>query len=58
MIASPDAVQDLEAHDFFAAVRAQIRRGVDPAIAVRDERQRRIAAGHGDGWVTGVVVFE
>jgi len=45
-------------NDFFAAVRAQVQRGVDPAVAVRDERQRRLAVSNDDTWVSGVVVFE
>lgn len=58
VIASPDAIPDLGAHTFFAAVRERILHGADPAVAVRDERIRRRAASHDDAWVTGVVVFE
>jgi len=58
VVASPDAVQDLGAHEFFAAVRDRVIRGVDPAIALRDERVRRLAMSHDNAWVAGVVVFE
>ncbi|HEX2686192.1 MAG TPA: CHAT domain-containing protein, partial [Kofleriaceae bacterium] len=58
VIASPDAIQDLGAPAFFAAVRDRVVRGIDPAIALRDERVRRLAVSHDDAWVAGVVVFE
>lgn len=58
VVASPDAVQDLGAPAFFAAVRDRVIRGVDPAIALRDERVRRLAMSHDNAWVAGVVVFE
>lgn len=55
MIASPAPVQDCEAGPFFDAVRARIRRGASPAVAVRDERVQR---GPGAGWALHVLVFE
>lgn len=58
VVASPDAVQDLGAHAFFEAVRDRVMHGTDPAVAVRDERLRRLAVSHDDTWVSGVVVFE
>jgi hypothetical protein len=58
VIASPDAVPDLAAHAFFAAVRDRVTAGADPAVAVRDERVHRLAISHDDAWVSGVVVFE
>ena len=58
VIASPDEVPDRSAHAFFAAVREQVLRGADPAVAVRDERRRRLAAAPEEAWVSGVVVFE
>ena len=58
VIASPEAVRDLDAQAFFTAVREAVQRGADPAIAVRDERLRRLAASRDDAWVGGVVVFE
>jgi hypothetical protein len=58
VVASPDAIQDLGAKEMFAVVREQVMRGADPAIAVRDERVRRLAASPDNAWVAGVVVFE
>jgi CHAT domain-containing protein len=57
VIASPDAIQDREALQFFAAIRDRVLAGADPAVVLRDERMRR-AASHDDAWVSGVVVFE
>ncbi|TMQ20256.1 MAG: CHAT domain-containing protein [Deltaproteobacteria bacterium] len=58
VIASPDAVPDRDALAFFAAVRDRIVRGADPAVAVRDERTRRLSASHDESWASGVVVFQ
>ncbi len=58
VVASPDVVQDLGAQAFFAAVRDRVEQGSHPATAVRDERVRRQAGGHGDAWAAGVLVFE
>lgn len=58
VIASPDAVQDLGADAFFTAVRDRIAQGADPAVALRDERMRQLAASHDDTWVSGVIVFQ
>src|ERR1041384_7564898 len=44
VVASPDAVPDLGAQTFFAAVRDRVTHGADAAIAVRDERARLLAA--------------
>ncbi|HEX4418052.1 MAG TPA: CHAT domain-containing protein, partial [Kofleriaceae bacterium] len=57
VIASPDAVQDLGAREFFAGVRDRVMHGADPAIAVRDERLQRVGL-HDRSWISGVVVFE
>jgi hypothetical protein len=57
VIASPDAIPDLGAAAVFAAVRDRVLRGIDPAIALRDERLRRLAQSHDDAWVSGLVVF-
>jgi hypothetical protein len=58
VVASPDAVPDLGAQTFFAAVRDRVTHGTDPAVAVRDERARLLAASPDNAWVTGIVVFE
>jgi len=58
VIASPDAIPDRAATAFFAAVRERVMRGADPAVALRDERLRRLTGSHDDAWVSGLVVFE
>jgi hypothetical protein len=58
VIASPDAVPDLGATALFAAVRDRVLHGADPAVALRDERLRRLAQSPDDTWLSGVVVFE
>lgn len=58
VIASPDAVPDLGAQAFFAAVRDRVTHGTDPALALRDERTRLLAASPDNAWVAGIVVFE
>ena len=58
VVASPDAIPDLAATAFFAAVRERVERGADPAVALRDERLRRLTGSHDDAWVSGLVVFE
>lgn len=55
VIASPAPVDDREAGPFFAAVRARIRGGASPAVAVRDERVR---LGESARWAASVLVFE
>lgn len=55
VIASPAPVDDREAGPFFAAVRARIRGGASPAVAVRDER---VELGEGARWAASVLVFE
>jgi tetratricopeptide (TPR) repeat protein len=55
VIASPAPVDDREAGPFFAAVRARIREGASPAVAVRDER---VKLGEGARWAASVLVFE
>ncbi|MFZ6185765.1 CHAT domain-containing protein [Nannocystis pusilla] len=54
VIASPAPVEDREAGPFFDAVRARIRGGASPAVAVRDERLLR----GGADWAAHVLVFE
>lgn len=58
VIASPDAVGDLGTAALFAAVRDRVMHGVDPAVALRDERLHRLSRSHDDAWVSGLVVFE
>lgn len=58
VIASPDAVQDLGAFEWFRAVRERVMHGAPAAAAVRDERLKRLATSRDDPWVSGIVVFE
>jgi hypothetical protein len=57
VIASPNAVPDLGAYAFFAAVRDRVRDGADPAVALRDERMRSLSRSRADTWMSDVVVF-
>lgn len=58
VIASPEAIQDLGAQELFSAVRERVLAGTPPAVALRDERVRRLALPKPDAWVTSIVVFE
>jgi hypothetical protein len=58
VIASPDAIPDLAGAAFFAAIRERVQQGTNPAVAVREERMRRLASSPEETWVSGVVVFE
>jgi hypothetical protein len=58
VIASPDAVPDRGSYTFFTAVRDRVLGGTAPAVALRDERVRQLAASPDDTWVSGVVVFQ
>jgi len=57
VIASPDPIADAAAPKFFAGVRTRIAAGLDPSVAVRDER-----AGWTDpaqrAWIDRIVVFQ
>jgi len=58
VIAAPTKIPDLDSSEFFAGVRARIRKGVSPAAAVRDERLKWIKQGKDAAWVRGILVFE
>lgn len=57
VIASPTDIPDAEAGPFFEAVRARLRAGEPPAVAVRNERLAALARDP-QSWVRTVVVFE
>jgi hypothetical protein len=57
VIASPDPISDAEAGEAFRAVEARILGGTDPAVALRDERVRRLAA-DGKSWIRTVLLFD
>ncbi|WPB79968.1 CHAT domain-containing protein [Archangium violaceum] len=57
VIASPADIPDDEAGPFFDAVRARIRAGESPAVAVRNERLRLLSSDP-QSWARTVVIFE
>lgn len=57
VIASPTDIPDAEAGPFFESVRARIRAGEPPAVAVRNERSAYLSRDP-NSWVRTVVVFE
>jgi hypothetical protein len=57
VIASPTDIPDAEAGPFFEAVRARLRAGEPPAVAVRNERQALLTRDP-QSWVRTVVIFE
>jgi hypothetical protein len=57
VFASPDPIGDAQAAPFFDAVLARVRRGADPAIALRDERVAWLARG-ASPWIRNVLVFD
>jgi tetratricopeptide (TPR) repeat protein len=58
VLAATTKIWDLEAGDFFNEVRARMREGVPPAVALRDVRVKWIAADRGTKWVDSVLLFE
>jgi CHAT domain-containing protein len=57
VLASPDEIPDTEAGAFFRAVEQRILAGVDPAVALRDERVRRLARDP-KSWARNVLLFD
>jgi hypothetical protein len=58
VLAATVEIPDLEAQEFFNAVRERMRSGVTPALALRDERIRWLDAGRGKSWLDSVLLFE
>ena len=58
VFAATEEIPDLEAAEFFNAVRERIRQGSTPAVALRDERQKWLSAGKGQPWLEGVLLYE
>jgi cellulose synthase operon protein C len=58
VLAATVEIPDLEAQDFFNAVRERMRSGAAPALALRDERMRWLGEGRGTTWVENVLLFE
>lgn len=57
VFAAGSAIPDSEAGGFFAQVLHSVHAGADPAVALRDERQRVLAVDP-SSWVADVVLFE
>jgi hypothetical protein len=58
VLAATVEIRDLKAGDFFNAVRARMRSGATPAVALRDERVQWLRAGKEVAWVDSVLLFE
>ena len=58
VLAATTEIPDTEANAFFDAVRARMRRGEEPALALRDERMSWIQRNQGTAWVDRVLLFE
>jgi tetratricopeptide (TPR) repeat protein len=58
VLAATEQIPDLEASAFFNAIREQLRAGVPPAVALRDERVRWLSQGRGKTWLDRVLLFE
>lgn len=57
VLASPETISDAEAGGFFRAVEQRILAGTDPAIALRDERNRRLVRDP-SSWTRNVLLFD
>lgn len=58
VIAAAAEIPDVEAARFFNAVRARVRAGAAPAVALRDERVQWLREGKGAAWLGSILVFE
>jgi tetratricopeptide (TPR) repeat protein len=58
VLAATVQIPDLEAQDFFNAVRERMRAGAAPAVALRDERLRWQGLPRGQSWLDKVLLFE
>ncbi|SEU27992.1 CHAT domain-containing protein [Stigmatella erecta] len=58
VLAATTQLWDLDAGDFFNEVRASMRQGVPPAIALRDARGRWLKEGKNREWLTSILLFE
>lgn len=58
VIAATEEIPNLEAAEFFNAIRERIRQGSTPAAALRDERRSWLAANRGQSWLEGVLLYE
>lgn len=58
VLAATRPIPDLEASEFFNAVRARIRQGTLPATALREERMQWLQQNRGASWLDSVLLFE
>jgi hypothetical protein len=58
VLAATEEIPDQEADRFFNAIRENIRSGMAPALALRQERVRWIQVGQGASWIESVLLFE
>jgi hypothetical protein len=58
VLAATRPIPDLEASEFFNAVRARIRQGALPAVALREERVKWLQQNQGAAWLDSVLLFE
>lgn len=58
VLAATRPIPDLEASEFFNAVRARIRQGTPPAVALREERMQWLQQNRGASWLDSVLLFE
>lgn len=58
VLAATRPIPDLEASNFFNAVRARIRQGASPAVALREERVKWLQQNQGTTWLDSVLLFE
>jgi CHAT domain-containing protein len=58
VLAATEEIPDQEAGRFFNAIRENIRSGMAPALALRQERVRWIQVGQGASWIESVLLFE
>jgi CHAT domain-containing protein/putative zinc finger protein len=58
VLAATRPIPDLEAAGFFNAVRARIRQGTLPAVALREERMSWLQQNRGAEWLDSVLLFE
>jgi CHAT domain-containing protein len=59
VLASPEALPDIEAQTFLDEVQRRVRGGEPPALALRNERMEQLGAGAGAApWVRRILLFE
>jgi hypothetical protein len=58
VLAATVEIPDREAEEFFNAIREQLRAGVPPKLALRDERMRWLKEDRGGQWLESVLLFE